>query len=145
MNIESILKQENGALKNLLQRMAYLNQLNKLLADHLEPNLIRHCRVTQFENGHLVIIAESAIWATRIRFQSPQLIPQLKAYPPLADLKSIECKVAPNVPHRALMAPSSPARKVQKMSKETAEVVLEISKSIKEEKLRKIIEKIAQR
>ena len=141
----SILKQDSSVLHSLFERLKYLEKLVEILSGHLEPLLVRHSRVANFENGCLMIIAESAIWATRIRFQAPQLIPKLSAYPELYGLKSIECKVVPIVVQRALMASPYPPRKMPEMNKETAEIVLEMASGIKEDKLRKVMERIAKR
>lgn len=138
------LRNDNTILRALFTRIKQLDVLNSLLATYIDPKLVNHCRVTNYENQCLFLMTESAIWGTHIRFQVPQLISQLKQHPELRDLTTIHCKVMPSV-KTPRMHSSPKYQPAQRLSTETAELILRIADSIEESPLKATMKRIATR
>ncbi len=90
----------------------------------------------------LIVIVENAAWLTRFRFHIPALITKLKHYPGLHDLQAICCKINPGH-HPAAKPPASLRRLL--LSAENAQIIYDNAQLIKDEKLKKTLEKIALR
>ncbi len=140
--INHILKHDNKSLQLLRQTLDQLNEFNRLLAEYLDAESARHCKVVKFEKNCLFVMTTNGAWATQLRFQIPELMLQLKQHPLLSHLKGIICKTHPMVSHRYTV--TSQRRKVKKLSLESANSILEAAKAIKDERLRKILERIAE-
>lgn len=97
-SIKNLLNSNNDALGSILTRIALLKQWNNLLSICLpdEKNLFQHCQIVRLEQGVLVMIADNAHWATRLRFLTPELIKKLQQYPDFQHIHSIQCKIYPS-------------------------------------------------
>ncbi len=58
-------------------RLAQTRDLDRLLQACLPEEARPHCRAGGISNGRLVVVADSAAWATRIRFQERQLLARM--------------------------------------------------------------------
>ncbi|HLB57305.1 MAG TPA: DciA family protein, partial [Gammaproteobacteria bacterium] len=63
--------------------------LNKWLHGTLPQEMIPHCRVMNVAHQTLILEADSATWATRVRYLTPTLLEQLSDH----SIKKIECRV----------------------------------------------------
>lgn len=137
-----ILEHDNKMLKSLVDHLHELQEFNVLLSQHLPTEIVKHCQVVKFEKNCLFVMVDNGHWATQLRFNIPDLMNSLREIPKLKNLNGIICKTRP----QASVGRSSHAvktRKVATMSPDTAADVLEIAKSIKDDKIRKILERIA--
>jgi hypothetical protein len=139
--ITHVLQQDSSLLQGILDKLKHFKDLHTILAQYLDTKLAAHCQVVNMENGHLVIITDSALWATQFRFQIPALLPKLQKHEPLSSLKNISCKISPSsktqipeAPHTAMMP---------RLSLQTAEMILTAAKTINHDKLKLILQKIA--
>jgi hypothetical protein len=83
-------------LGNLMQRAAYLMQLESLLSSLVEPDLAAHFQVAAARKNRLILISPTASWATRLRMQAPQIISSLHAAG-VTKIEHIDIRVAPLV------------------------------------------------
>jgi len=83
-------------LGNLMQRAAYLMQLESLLSSLVEPDLAAHFQVAAARKNRLILISPTASWATRLRMQAPQIINALHASG-VTEFEHIDIRVAPLV------------------------------------------------
>lgn len=137
-----VLQQDSQVLGSLLDKLSHLKHLNKILSDQLDPKLVTHCQVANYENTLLVILTHNAIWATQFRFQIPQLVTKLRQYPEFKDLKNIQCKLIPTTYTRQIPE----AHKTQAMpllSLQTSQLILDLASNIKYDKLREVMKRIA--
>lgn len=67
----------------------------KTVFNNLLPEWAQQCEVGNYDNGLLTLIVPHASWATRIRYETPALIAQLKDSPQFATLHSIKCRIIP--------------------------------------------------
>ena len=68
---------EASDASRLLARARALGELNALVHDLIPSPLNGHCRVLSVRDDILVVAADSAVWATRLRYLSSQLTRQL--------------------------------------------------------------------
>lgn len=136
------LKHDSKIMGILLGRLNELERWNAALRDCLskEPLLIEHCQIVNLSGTSLIAIADSPHWLTRIRFHIPELLPQLRQYPGLEHIRALCCKVRPQYPRKTTHIKRTP----QKLSIATANRVKADAQKLTDDKLRAIMEKIAQ-
>ena len=85
----------NRHFADLVQRAEMLGQLQSVIDRIMEPELAGQYRVANLANGRLTLMTTSAIWATRLRFESAKLLDQLRALPQTGSVREILVKVSP--------------------------------------------------
>ncbi len=137
-----VLKHLALSSNNIVQEINHhLSDINQALQIALDKTLAKHCRIANFHQGRLVIETDSPAWATKLRFSIPDLREKLRKDPQFANLKHIEYYVNPeNTP--------KPAAKVKrkngmKMSPHSASLLHTIAEGISDNKLSKILHKLA--
>jgi hypothetical protein len=68
---------ERSAASRLLSHARALGELDALVHELIPSPLNVHCHVLSVRDGTLVVAADSAVWAARLRYQSSQLVKQL--------------------------------------------------------------------
>ena len=136
------LQHKNNSLDTLFMKLKELQELQKILNSLLEPKLAAACQVVSVENNIMTVMTHSALWATRFRFQAPQLLDQLKTYESLKELKNIFCKIAPKHIITAENIPSI-SEPMESLSPATAKFILDAAQTIKDSKLKSVMEKIS--
>lgn len=138
-----VLKHENKILCSLMDHLKLLQEFNALLTEYLPPELAKHCQVVKYEKSCLFVMVDNGHWTTQLRFNIPDLMTHLRKTTNLHGLSGIICKTRPQ---QVIGKTSKPKVKtITFMSPETATDIMEIAKSIKDEKIRKILERIAGR
>jgi hypothetical protein len=92
-----------GTLSILHRKVAQLDKLTALLKNSLNDPLRQHCQVANLKDDCLVIMVDSAAWATQIRYLTPDLLKQLKRSPELQHVRTLHCYIDPGP------TPSAPA------------------------------------
>lgn len=140
--ITHVLQQDSKILDTLIVKLKQHKQLQQILAEHIEAKLASHCEVANYDNNCLTVLTDSALWATQFRFQIPELTKKLQQHPQLYHLKHVQCKIRPSKTARPLIE-TKPTQPVQRLSSETADIILEAAKTIKHDKLKAVMQKIA--
>jgi len=138
------LKNQGKTLTELLKKLEVIRELNTIFAQNVDKTLAKHCVVTAIQNGCVIVLLDSGNWATQLRFHIPDLLTKLREHSLFRHIKSICCKTRPIHQNERLnrKKKKSPMKKLSlKVSKE----VEESAKLISDEKLRKIMLKIASR
>lgn len=138
--ITHVLQQDSKILDTLLCKLKQLKQLQAILTESLEAKLASHCLVANLENDCLIVITDSALWATQFRFQASQLLLKLRLHPQLFNLRNVECKIRPRNNQKSLDLALKP---VQRISSATAQIILESCQNIAYAPLKNIMEKIS--
>lgn len=126
------------SLRQALSAHAALEQ--RLLA-RLPAPLRGHCRLGRIRNNTLILIVDSAAWATRLRFLTPQLVKQFAADDSVT-VDRLEVRIRPqNQPAASPPATRSPAR----LSPENAALITSLARSIGDEKLSQALQRLAGR
>lgn len=84
-----------GQLGWIITQIHQLQQLTTVINDLLPPPLDGHCRVAALEGEAVILHADSAAWATRIRYQCGELAAALRARPGWHALREVRVKVRP--------------------------------------------------
>ena len=68
---------DGSEASRLLSRARALGELDALVRELIPAPLNAHCRVMSMRDDTLIVSADSAAWAARLRYQSPYLVKQL--------------------------------------------------------------------
>lgn len=131
---------DSGIAHQLLEHAHHLQRLTTNINACLDPETASHTQVAAEHAQSLVLLADSAAWATRLRYQCPQLLRCLARYSHLKHLQRIEVKVAPI--STATTAPTQPA---QALSRASADLIEAHAESIQHHPLRAALMRLAQR
>jgi len=96
--INPIRYSSNTLLGQIVQKAKQLQTLEQQMRAHLAADLAKHCKVANYHHGCLVIETDSAVWATRLRYSTPDLLTSLRQEEKLYQLRSIRHYVRPKVP-----------------------------------------------
>ncbi len=80
-------------LAGILQRVTQLKILETQLKALLPEELAPHYKMMNLEAGRLVIGAESAAWATRLHYYTPELLNTLNENRRFGTITKIVCRV----------------------------------------------------
>jgi|SRR5579872_2782558 len=140
--IAAYFQHEGKTLGNLLVKFNRLKIWNTYLRECLAEELVllEHCQIVGVDKTSLIVIADNPHWVTRFRFFIPDLLIKLRHYEDFKNIRAICCKVRP--PHYRA---SKPKRQPLIISNQTAEIVQEAAKKMKNEKLKEILMRIAGR
>lgn len=91
----NVLQNAHSALGYLISHAKQLQKWNDILYRYLPTNEHKHCQIGGFEQRILTLIVDSATWATKLRYQTPELIENLQRTHEFQSLKEIKCLVQP--------------------------------------------------
>ena len=78
-SVADILNTPDGVLKSLLDQANSLKSINDSVIKHLPAELREHCSVSSYDQQTLILVAKSAVWGTRLRYHSAQLLSDLRS------------------------------------------------------------------
>lgn len=78
-SLEKIL-QKPSHLATLLEHVKYLAKLNQIFWTQF-PHLANHCQIANLRDAKLIIEVNNNAWATRIHYQTTEIITQLNKLP----------------------------------------------------------------
>lgn len=70
--------QKLDGLAALVAHAQHLEQLDRRLRAVLPPQLSAECRLANYRDGHLVFLARTPDWASKLRLSSRQLLAEAK-------------------------------------------------------------------
>jgi len=133
-SLEKILKQPNN-FAALVERVKYLNQLNQIFSQQF-PSFASHCQIANLRDGKLIIEVNNNAWATRIHYQSMEIINQLKKFPQFSNIQQLNYFVKKST------ASQTQNRKPLTISIENKSLVREIADCINQPALKKALLRI---
>ena len=92
-----ILGQNDTPLGKLLARAKQIEKLDELVKQYLNPSLAKHCQACNVKNGRLIIMTAKAVYATRLKYEIPELLTKLRQLDGFQHLTGIDCKVSPEL------------------------------------------------
>lgn len=99
--IRDLLTNSETPLGKLIAQANAIDHLNQTFQKILDPTLIPHCRIGTYENGILLLIAESAAYATRLRYHTPIILSTLRNFSQWAGIRSIQIKIRTPTPGKS--------------------------------------------
>ncbi|OQW93896.1 MAG: hypothetical protein BWK79_08745 [Beggiatoa sp. IS2] len=132
-----------NTLPSLFRHCQMLLRLNQELSTTLPVSLQQHCYIANFRAHTLVIQVDSALWATRLRYEVPMLLKQWKTLLSFPTVDKIEIQVRPPI----LPIPSQSPTLCPKpaLSKQTAVSLQEVANTISHPKLKEALLRLATR
>ena len=138
--INKLLQNKNSGFASLITEAKKLEFLNNKLLDLLPTPLAMHCRLVKVSSATLVIVVDSAIWSSRLRYSIPDLLAKLKHHSHFfISIKNIEIKVNPKLHIRQ----NSIKQKPKRISPKTSNCLKHTANSIENEKIKKALLKLA--
>lgn len=134
-----LLESRGGRLAPLLDRVRLLQRVENLLRKILGADLGAHCRAGGLAGGRLVLLADSPVWATRIRYAVPALLEKLGDAGDIP-VREIQVRVG-----RASVARGTTPRRARPLGEETARNLCETAEAIGDEALRSALLRLARR
>ena len=92
VSLQDIVALHSGGLSRLYARVLELNRLNNALRSAVPEALREHLSVANFDDTSIVIVADSPVWATRLRFNTQQLLAAARTLPGCEKTDSIRIK-----------------------------------------------------
>jgi len=140
-SMDKLFEEAHDDLAMLITRTRQLRRWTGLFRAKLDPELAPHCYLGRVEETRLTVYVDNAVWATRLRFEAPQLLSALRdSNPVFSKLTNIQVKVL--VPNQA--ATSKPRKpEGPTMSAENANGINILSKSIDDPELQHALQRLA--
>lgn len=137
----TVIQQAGDELGQLIDKSLYLQTISQILHEHLHRPLNEHCQVANLQDNCLIIIAESAAWATQLRYLAPELIKQLQAIPDLKHVETLRVLVRPAFQPIA----NDPPRRYPRtqLSEKSARFIKETAECIADDALKQALLKLA--
>ncbi|MBI1422765.1 MAG: DUF721 domain-containing protein [Gammaproteobacteria bacterium] len=140
-SLDKLFEEAHGDLAILVTRTRQLMRWTALLRTKLDQELAPHCYLGELQETSLSIFVDSAAWATRLRFQIPQVISALRmANPIFAKLENIKVKVLTQEHSQDLDAIQSSG---PVMSTDNARNINSLSESIEDPALQQALQRLA--
>ncbi len=136
------LSQKKGHIADLITQAKINQKLSKSLNNLLDPALVNHVWLANLHVQTLVLIADSAVWASRARYFSPQLLQKLQNNSHIfGDVNKIEIHVQPAVQKNSSEPPPLPRH----ISDSAAECLAATAESIENVELKAALNRLAKR
>lgn len=119
-------------LGQLIAKARSIDELNYAFKHLIGPDLATNCRVGSLEQGVLTIFTDNASWATRIRYQTPNILSKLRSNQQWANLSSIQVKVKTCYEPVNTNPPPPSKVKKEKISPETAQQLADLAKQLED-------------
>lgn len=129
----------HGDSARLIERVRYLRSVNGHLRACLDTETSNHVQVADVNSERMLVHIDSTAWATRLRYQSPQLLRCLHRHPSLAQLRRIEIRVTP------LAQPVSSSPQPATLSAVNAAIIDSTADSLSDPNLRTALKRLARR
>ena len=93
--VANLLTLKNRQISSVITGANRLIQIKIIASQALDEQVADHLAVAKMENGVLTLIADSPVWATRIRYMQNEIINRLKNYAITKSIFKISVKVRP--------------------------------------------------
>ena len=127
-------------LSEIINQIARLQHLSQTLRGALPAPLEQHCQVANVRGQSLLLHADTAAWATRLRYMAPTLVTALQnqGYP---GIQHITVKVRPryNAPEPAV----TPRKR--NMSQSSARILRDTADSLSDPAIKRALKRLASR
>jgi hypothetical protein len=130
--LTDILHNSTSQLGQLLERVFHFNELENNFSKLLDPNFSEHVRLGSYQNGTLILLAESGAFATQLKFRVPDLIEKLRKKAEWSGLRNIDIKVAPHLYDQKEVVDDTPPSEPIKIPEEASKLIFEIAQSLED-------------
>lgn len=140
-SLNKLLGETHTDLAILVTRSRQLQRWTGIFRSYLDAELAAHCYVSGIDAENLTIFVDSAAWATRLRFQIPQLLPKLRhANPVFVDVQNIRVKI---LSQQSIEQSPSLGQTGPTMNMDNAKSINSLSNSIDDPELQLALQRLA--
>ena len=136
--MRALLKADTSTIGRLIQHIEFLKSLEHKLLSFLDPPLTKHCTIANYANDTLILHTDTPVWASRIRYITPQILPFMQNECGLAALKTIRIKAIP-----ARFPNTNSPDNSWKLEEHTANFIKQAAAATTDEPLRQSLQKIS--
>lgn len=126
-----------GVCAALLQQSQRLLRLTHTVQQYLPEPLNRHCMVANTQDDILILITDSPVWSSRLRFHAPALLRELQRRHAIP-FKSVRVKISPPEQARQAVISERP-----QMSAATASLLHEVAGTLDDSGLGAALRRLA--
>lgn len=137
LNSISELLESSDILSRLCNHIEQLGKLQIKLHDYLEPPLNEHVIIADYRQKTLVFHADSAAWATKLRYRTPEILKLFRN--DLPGIRTIRIKNPP------VEARKQTTRHAARASSDTVDTIRQVAGRIDDPPLRSALLRIADR
>jgi len=131
---------DSPTLDQVLERGRQLYRLSALVKEKLGPEFAPHTQVGNIRGNTLVLFVASTAWATRLRYQVPELLKHFAADQKLNRIREIKIRITPESSPRS----ASQGRRAT-MSQNAAYCIQQCAETVDDEKLSGALNRLANR
>ena len=124
--------------QRLIEQVNNLKRLNHRLSGILPTPIAQHYKIASIEQGSLTILCSSSAWATRLRLQQAKII---KGFRDL-HIRTLNIQIAPT---KAVGIIDKPIKPAVTMSEQTSKLLIELSETTSDLKLKQALQRLSQR
>jgi len=95
VQIAKLLTLNNKQANPVISEAKRLTEIKIIISQSLDQQLTDHFEVAKARNGQLLLLVDSPVWATRIRYMQNDIINRLKSYGITKNIHTISIKVRP--------------------------------------------------
>ena len=140
-SVDKVLQEADSELAILVTRSRQLRGLTDKFRALLEPALAAHCYIGNIDNDRLIVMLDSAAWASKFRFYSQSILTDLRnLHPSFSNVTHIQTKIL-NQKYEAPPVPYKPPE----MSPENAKGLTTLADSVDDSDLQEALTRLAQR
>lgn len=135
--IARLISDTAGGCAALLQQSQRLLHLTRTLQEHLPEPLNRHCTVANIHNDSLILLTDSPVWSSRLRFHAPALLRELERRHAV-HLTKVQIRINPPEQVRPAAVSHKP-----RMSAPTAALLRQVASSVDDPALGTALRRLA--
>jgi hypothetical protein len=140
-SVDKVLQEADSELAILVTRTRKLRGLTEALRDLLPQDLAPHCYIGNIEPECLTIMVDSAAWASKFRFLSQSILPELQQLNPVfKGVKKIQVRVL-----NQRFEPEPVTYQRPQLNQENAKGLVTLAESVDDDNLKAALTRLAKK
>lgn len=127
-----------SSYQHLINKVYALEGINQVFQSAIDENLSEHCTVANIRDNTLVLEMDNSSWATRLRYEIPDILQKIHSQPGLECITHIEFYVKPPATEA-----KQPSKRRITMGQHSADSLRSIAEQIQNETLRGSLQGLA--
>ena len=91
--VKRIMTNPSGLLNLILKHSQSIQKIDKIFLASLPPPLEQHCYVANLRDKILIIHADSSLWATRLRYMTPEILRCWHNNPTMPNIERLKIRI----------------------------------------------------
>lgn len=126
-----------SSLRRIRHHIEKLEKLQTELRKRLNSPINQHVTVANYQQGTLVLHTDSAAWAAKLRFKTPEILAVVKNAPELAEIHAVRIKIKPVEP------PVLAQRTIPRLSPANAKLLRQTAANVSSGALRSALQSLS--